>query len=835
MITKNQLKKVKIFFIVFVLTVTVFHGIIWQNPTSTGLTKTSPANNTLQCHSTYCHTRSSIMMNRDELSSPGQQITGGAYDETHPAIAADSSGHMVAGFRATPDGSTFYPTFLYSENNGQTWSEDEFYFTDTATADNPCIDSKPQGIYASIDPSTNESGLTWLITLTDFENPIAESWDWGLYNFNTFKSMSISCYTHTGPNGDPGGWNFGNLVFTGYNDYNGANITGCPFLFYESGSDGFGILGWVANTNGCNHSSNDIDLNTNLSYAVYDRLNTGTGNYQLLLRKDDFGTWTYNGGYYSHPMVFTKNIVSTGNLTYPDVVAQQNDVVIVAQTDMTGNHDVTCYYSSDGFTTYTSSAVANSASEELYPQVQIINDTAFLCTYLKNGSLFYKISTSNGATWGTEHNVSDDQIEPIEWKAANLFSLQNNGYMIWQDGRGENLDIYFSNFISMNHPPNTPNTPVPVNQSTNVPLTTDLSWHGGDPDGDPVTYDVYFGVINPPGKVIANQSTTIYDPGTLNNSTNYYWKIIAWDNHNASSVGPLWGFTTGTDQQPPTTTVTLNGTIGNNGWYISDVTITLTATDDLSGVNKTMYKIDEGNWMMYTAPFTVSIEGTHTLLYYSVDNAGNMEQTKVTYFKIDQIPPHTTHYISGTVGHNGWYIGAPTIILTAIDNTSGVNHIFYKIDSGGWVEYTAPVMFVSEGIHTLEYFSVDTAGNIEQVQGPFTFKFDVTPPSITLTKEKIGLNQEKFTAEVNDGASGIDHVDFSLDDQIQFNDTQSPYEWTWTGFGDHTVTATAYDVAGNSASQSVITPVNQIQSINSVLLQMIQQLKELCLRIQQLT
>ncbi|MBE3139279.1 MAG: hypothetical protein IMZ53_01720, partial [Thermoplasmata archaeon] len=36
--------------------------------------------------------------------------------------------------------------------------------------------------------------------------------------------------------------------------------------------------------------------------------------------------------------------------------------------------------------------------------------------------------------------------------------------------------------------------------------------------------------------------------------------------------------------------------------------------------------------------------------------------------------------------------------------------------------------------------------------------------------------------------------------------TQIPYEWTWTGFGDYTVTATAFDLAGNLKSQSMSTP-----------------------------
>jgi hypothetical protein len=113
-------------------------------------------------------------------------------------------------------------------------------------------------------------------------------------------------------------------------------------------------------------------------------------------------------------------------------------------------------------------------------------------------------------------------------------------------------------------PPNTPNTPFPVNTSTGNPVTTVLSWTGGDPNGDPVTYDVYFGTNNPPSKVSINQSSVSYDPsGNLAYNTTYYWKIIAWDNRSGSAEGPLWEFTTGafvnTPPNPPSNPSPANG------------------------------------------------------------------------------------------------------------------------------------------------------------------------------------------------------------------------------------------------------------------------------------
>jgi hypothetical protein len=103
-----------------------------------------------------------------------------------------------------------------------------------------------------------------------------------------------------------------------------------------------------------------------------------------------------------------------------------------------------------------------------------------------------------------------------------------------------------------NEDPYTPNTPFPSNTSSDNPITTDLSWTGGDPNGDTVTYDVYFGTSSPPSKVSSNQSATSYDPpGDLAYNTTYYWKIVAWDTYHANATGPIWEFSTGSQVNSP--------------------------------------------------------------------------------------------------------------------------------------------------------------------------------------------------------------------------------------------------------------------------------------------
>jgi len=106
-----------------------------------------------------------------------------------------------------------------------------------------------------------------------------------------------------------------------------------------------------------------------------------------------------------------------------------------------------------------------------------------------------------------------------------------------------------------NLPPYQPSAPTPVGNTTAVSLTTNLSWTGGDPNqGDTVTYDVYFGNSSNPPLVTNNQSGITYDPGSLTYITTYHWKIVAWDNHGASTAGPAWSFTTKANTPPITGT-----------------------------------------------------------------------------------------------------------------------------------------------------------------------------------------------------------------------------------------------------------------------------------------
>jgi hypothetical protein len=79
---------------------------------------------------------------------------------------------------------------------------------------------------------------------------------------------------------------------------------------------------------------------------------------------------------------------------------------------------------------------------------------------------------------------------------------------------------------------------------------------------------------------------------------------------------------------------------GFNGWYTTDVTVTLGATDDCSGVAATEYSLDGGaTWTPYTGAFIINTEGTTAVLFRSTDRAGNVETAQTVTVKLDKTAP----------------------------------------------------------------------------------------------------------------------------------------------------------------------------------------------------
>ena len=171
-------------------------------------------------------------------------------------------------------------------------------------------------------------------------------------------------------------------------------------------------------------------------------------------------------------------------------------------------------------------------------------DLSWTCADPDGDSLTYDVYFG---TSGSPPLVSSDQT----LETYDPDTLANNQTYYWQITAHDNNNHATSSpvwsFVTAatgSTPPNLPTNPVPSDSATNQYINMDLRWTCTDPDGDPVTFDVYFGTSSNPPSVISGQAAVTYDPGVLANDQTYYWRIDAHDTHDHLTVGPIWTFTT---------------------------------------------------------------------------------------------------------------------------------------------------------------------------------------------------------------------------------------------------------------------------------------------------
>lgn len=109
-----------------------------------------------------------------------------------------------------------------------------------------------------------------------------------------------------------------------------------------------------------------------------------------------------------------------------------------------------------------------------------------------------------------------------------------------------------------------------------------------------------------------------------------------------TGIGPMGIGLAIVDRKLPATVSSLAGSKGVDDFYVSPVIVTLSASDDGSGVKELHYSLDGANEVVTTdnaVKIATNIEGNHTIKYYAVDNAGNAEAAKILTFKIDRTQP----------------------------------------------------------------------------------------------------------------------------------------------------------------------------------------------------
>lgn len=234
------------------------------------------------------------------------------------------------------------------------------------------------------------------------------------------------------------------------------------------------------------------------------------------------------------------------------------------------------------------------------------------------------------------------------------------------------------------------------------------------------------------------------------------------------------------DTTPPKTAADLTGASGRNGWYLSDVTVSLTSQDACSGVKEIRAGI-EGDEIAFpggSASIIIANEGSHTFSYAAVDNAGNPETSHTLPVAVDKTLPTIASAVAPTANGYGWNNSDVTVSFDCSDTVSGI------------ASCGQPVLLSTEGSgQIVSGEALDAAGNRATTSA--AVNIDKTDPTITATvappPNEYGWNNTDVTVTFTctDTLSGIEVC---------------PEPITVSSEGaDQVITGTAYDKAGNAA------------------------------------
>ncbi len=314
---------------------------------------------------------------------------------------------------------------------------------------------------------------------------------------------------------------------------------------------------------------------------------------------------------------------------------------------------------------------------------------------------------------------------------------------------------------------------------------------------------VTYSPVTPYTLTIVTVNASIYSNATISAWINYTFDNVIWQSSAMTQVGENWTGTIPPTGMPlavrffihatdtagrtadsliqqymsvPTPTGGLNVTINGGAEYTNTtaVQLTISCPGAQVGVWDMCFSTDGVNWTGWT-PYQTSVafdlpagEGMK-LVVCQVRDTTLAVRTAADVITFDASPPTTILAPNGTEGNLGWYVSDVRLVFSATDSTSGVAHTYYRIDGGNWYEYmTATLVSISSsGTHTVEYYSVDLAGNTETANS-LVVRLDRIAPiisSLTFNGASAFVNSTTVVVAINatDVHSGMNQLSYSLD------------------------------------------------------------------------
>lgn len=262
--------------------------------------------------------------------------------------------------------------------------------------------------------------------------------------------------------------------------------------------------------------------------------------------------------------------------------------------------------------------------------------------------------------------------------------------------------------------------PDPVTNLHNISYATNyINWTWTDPERAIGKLEVIEVYIDETYKEDIPKGVQYYNATGLIANTQHNISTRTVDRKNQTSS--VWvnatNRTAPVDDTAPITTITRTGDYKGNDWFASSVDITLSTTDDMSGVQRTEYRLTtSGDWNAYTGPLTINTEGDNPIQYRSIDNANNIELIKSSLVSIDTIYPMIT--VTG-VTNGETYNTALTPIITPIITVADTNLIYRSSTLNGNTYYSGTGIS-QNGNYWLNTTASDVVGHVTNSNISFT-------------------------------------------------------------------------------------------------------------------
>ncbi len=174
------------------------------------------------------------------------------------------------------------------------------------------------------------------------------------------------------------------------------------------------------------------------------------------------------------------------------------------------------------------------------------------------------------------------------------------------------------------------------------------------------------------------------------------------------------------DLTDPTASFDVSGATPVNGFYAAFPTVRVGGSDATSGLALRQYRWHATDpWQEMSAQgMLLDIEGSVTLRYRTVDNAGRTSVEQTADLAVDCTAPATT--VTGAPA--GWARKPVVLTLEPSDTVAGVASLTYQIGDtapaelpaeGGTVTVPAPSSHAGDGEHLVQAWASDLAGNTE--------------------------------------------------------------------------------------------------------------------------